>query len=144
MDAKLNESNKTLQDFPRMPLPVQSEDVPRVNPLLQGELEYDRDALAQNLIADLASINIEQAEALKVILQAVEEDQGEVFFIDGSGGSGKTFVYSVLLESVRATGSIALDVASSGIAALLLAGGRTSYSMFKIPIEVDHESFCTI
>ena len=54
-----------------MPLPVQPEDVPRVNPLLQGELEYDRDALAQNLIADLSSLNIEQAEAVRVIVQAV-------------------------------------------------------------------------
>ena len=127
-----------------MPLPVQPQDMPRVNPLLQGELNYDRDVLAANFIADMSVLNMAQAEAVRVILQAVEEDQGGVFFIDGPGGSGKTFVSRVLLESVRATGSIALAVASSGIAALLLAGGRTSHSMFKILLEVDHESFCVI
>ena len=128
MDGKLNESNKTLQDFPSMPLPVQPQDVPRVNPLLQGELNYDRDVLADNFIADMSVLNMEQAEAVRVILQAVEEDQGGVFFIDGPGGAGKTFVYRVLLESVRATGSIALAVASSRIAALRLTEGITLHN----------------
>ena len=103
-----------------MPLPVQPVDVPRVNPLLDGELNYDREVLANNFIADLAMLNMEQAEAVRVVLQAVEKDQGGVFFTDGPGGSGKSFLYGVLHESVRATGSIALVVASSKIAALLL------------------------
>ncbi len=47
-------------------------------------------------------------------------DQGGVFFLDGPGGSGKTFVYSVLLASVHNEGHMALAVASSGIVALLL------------------------
>ena len=35
-------------------------------------------------------------------------------------------------------------VASSGIASLLLIGGRTSYSTFKIPIEIHESSTCAI
>ena len=38
---------------------------------------------------------------------------------------------------------IVLCVASSGIAALLLPGGRTSHSMFKIPLNSNDTSFCT-
>jgi hypothetical protein len=40
---------------------------------------------------------------------------------------------------------IVLYVASSGIAALLLSGGRTAHSMFKIPVDQLHEhSTCSI
>lgn len=64
------------------------------------------------------------------------------FFVDGPGGTGKTFLYTVLLAAVRARGGIALSVASSGIAALLLEGGRTAHSRFKIPIQLDEASTC--
>ncbi len=37
-----------------------------------------------------------------------------------------------------------LTVASSGIASLLLPGGRTAHSRFKIPIDLHDESTCNI
>ena len=37
-----------------------------------------------------------------------------------------------------------LCVASSGIASLLLIGGRTAHLSFKIPIKICESSFCTI
>jgi hypothetical protein len=37
-----------------------------------------------------------------------------------------------------------LAVASSGIASLLLLGGRTAHSRFKIPIDLHNESTCNI
>jgi hypothetical protein len=58
----------------------------------------------------------------------------ETFFVDGLEGAGKTFLYGCLLNKVRYTCDIALSVASSGIAALLLEGGCTAHSCFKIPI----------
>lgn len=67
-----------------------------------------------------------------------------VFFVDGPGGTGKTFLYNLLLAKVRSEGEIALAVASSGIAALLLDGGRTAHSMFKIPINISERSTCAI
>ena len=51
-----------------------------------------------------------------------------VFFLDGPGGTGKTFVYSLLLDTIRSRGDIAIAVASSGLAALLMPGGRTALS----------------
>jgi len=42
--------------------------------------------------------------------------------------------YGCLLSRVRSTGDIALSMASSGIAALLLEGGCTAHSRFKIPV----------
>ncbi len=67
------------------------------------------------------------------------------FFIDGLGGAGKTFLYNTLLSSIRSDNEIALAVASSGIAALLLDGGTTAHSRLKIPvIGLDQHSTCYI
>ena len=41
-------------------------------------------------------------------------------------------------------GKIALAVASAGIAAELLQGGRTAHSRFKIPIPINEDSVCSI
>ncbi len=45
---------------------------------------------------------------------------------------------------MRSRGDIALAVASSGIATLLLLGGRMTHSYLKILIALDHTSFCYI
>ncbi|POG63370.1 DNA helicase Pif1 like protein, partial [Rhizophagus irregularis DAOM 181602=DAOM 197198] len=60
-------------------------------------------------------------------MQAVNDKYGH-FFIDGFAGTGKTFLYNTLLATIRLHGDIAIAVASSGIAALLLSGGRTAHS----------------
>src|SRR5580698_7347111 len=67
-----------------------------------------------------------------------------IYFVDAPGGTGKTFVFNTLLALVRKEGDIALAVATSGIAALLLEGGRTAHSRFKIPLKIDETSTCNI
>jgi len=59
--------------------------------------------------------------------------------------TGKTFVLNILLDTVRERGQIAIAVASSGVAALILHGGRTAHSRFKIPIDnMNATSTCAI
>ena len=41
-------------------------------------------------------------------------------------------------------GYIALAIVSSGIAALLLPGGRTAHSRFKLPFNLHEDSTCSI
>ena len=60
------------------------------------------------------------------------------------GGTGKTFVYNTLYCALCGQGKIAICVASSGIAALILIGGRTSHFRLKIPIEIHEKSTCSI
>jgi ATP-dependent DNA helicase PIF1 len=67
-----------------------------------------------------------------------------LFFVQWPGGTGKTFLYQGLSSFYRAQGKIVLCVASSGIAALLLEGGRTVHSRFKIPIDINKHSICNI
>ncbi|KAL6580232.1 hypothetical protein OROMI_008256 [Orobanche minor] len=76
-------------------------------------------------------------------MQTLEANEVGDFFVDGPAGSGKTFLYRALLAAVRSAHLIALAVASSGVAASLLPGGRTAHSRFKLPIIVEYEA-CTI
>ncbi|XP_019096484.1 PREDICTED: uncharacterized protein LOC104767969 [Camelina sativa] len=78
------------------------------------------------------------------ITEAVFNRQGGVFFVYGFGGTGKTFLWSTLSAAVRCRGEIILNVASSGIASLLLPGGRTAHSRFGIPIHPDETTYCSI
>lgn len=44
-----------------------------------------------------------------------------------------------MLAKIRLEGKVALAVASSSIAALLLLSGKTEHSWFKIPIDIDKD-----
>jgi len=74
----------------------------------------------------------------------VTNKEGKLFFVYGSGGTGKTFVWTMLLSHLRGQSKIVLAVASSGIASLLLLSGRTAHSRFKIPIDLHDESIYNI
>jgi hypothetical protein len=63
--------------------------------------------------------------------------------VQSARGCGKTFVCNTIAAAIWAQGKVVLCVASSGIAALLLVG-HIAYSRFKIPINVQLPSFCSI
>jgi hypothetical protein len=56
-----------------------------------------------------------------------------LFFVYSPGGCGKTHLNTLLLNRVRSQGHIALAMASSRIAALLMDGGSTFHSRCKPP-----------
>ncbi|KAF0768422.1 ATP-dependent DNA helicase [Aphis craccivora] len=71
-----------------------------------------------------------------------ESSRKSLFFLDAPGGTGKTFLMNLLLAQIRCSGKVALAVASSGIAATLLIGGRTAHSTFKLPLNVLYDTEC--
>lgn len=77
-------------------------------------------------------------------MKAVSDQKGGVFFLHGYGGTGKTFMWQTLASALRCKLQIVLTVASSGIASLLLPGGRTAHSKFKIPVPTEENSTCNI
>lgn len=91
-----------------------------------------------------AKLNIEQRRAYDKILHTIFSNQSGAFFIDGPGGTGKTFLYRALLAAVRSKGFVALATATSGVAASILPGGRTAHSRFKFPIEIHEQFSCNI
>nr|GEW37624.1 hypothetical protein [Tanacetum cinerariifolium] len=63
------------------------------------------------------SFSEDYRDAYDEILRHVDKDIPGVFFIDGPGGTRKTFLYKGLLAKVRSRGLIVLATASSGAAA---------------------------
>ncbi|GFS51736.1 hypothetical protein TNIN_272661 [Trichonephila inaurata madagascariensis] len=53
-------------------------------------------------------------------------------FLDAPGRTGKIFIINLILAAVRSQNDIALCLASSGIAAILLPGGRTAHYALKV------------
>ena len=67
-------------------------------------------------------------------------------FFYAPGGTGKTFLISLILARIRSQNHIALAIASSGIAATLLDDGRTAHSALKLPLNIhtNPEAMCNI
>lgn len=114
------------------------------NRFIQEQLSFNMANLEQRVQTNRPLLNDCQRAAYDAILLALDGGGGGLFFLDGPGGTGKTFVENLLLATVRSQGHVALAVASSGIAALLLEGGRTAHSMFSIPIPVENNSVCPV
>ncbi|KAH9120307.1 hypothetical protein AeMF1_007478 [Aphanomyces euteiches] len=70
--------------------------------------------------------------------------RGKAYFLEGEGGSGKTFISNILLAQVLSMNKIALAVASSGLAALNLIGGTTAHSRFCLPRSLHELSRCDV
>ncbi|KIL54493.1 hypothetical protein M378DRAFT_1055673 [Amanita muscaria Koide BX008] len=138
----LERHGKSVTDFG---LPEPQGDWERVVPnRLIAEQQYN---LAQQLqLADenIPKLNIEQRAAYERVKDAVMEGQPQIFFIHGPAGTGKTFCYNTLCYFLRGHGKIVLCVASSGIASLLLKGGRTAHSTFRIPLNIYNGQTCSV
>ncbi|KAI3470148.1 hypothetical protein Pfo_026811 [Paulownia fortunei] len=78
-------------------------------------------------------LNSEQHKSFSMILNCIQK-----------GGTGKTFLYSILLAHLKSKNLIALATATSGVAAAIMLGRRTAHSRFKIPIDANASSECTI
>ncbi|XP_015961178.1 uncharacterized protein LOC107485174 [Arachis duranensis] len=92
------------------------------------ELNFDVNALASELCGYLEKLTDKQKFAYDQIITAISGNMGGLFFLYGQGGCRKIFLWSTISYSIRSNGGIVLNVASSGIAALLLPNGRTAHS----------------
>jgi hypothetical protein len=74
------------------------------------------DAATQAAMRDehVLQLNLEQWLVYDNVMAVVNHP---AFFVDGLGGTGKTFLYSYLLSTVRAHGRVVVAVQLSGIAA---------------------------
>lgn len=103
---------------------------------IQREMNYDINALNAFLQENITDMNQQQKNAYDTIMHAVNTETGAIYFLDAPGGTGKTYLVSLILATIRSNGNIALAIASSGIAATLLEGGRTAHSALKLPLNM--------
>ena len=154
LEQRLQQAGKELGDFglpevtpeqrARAAELEQAAELRRLPRLIQEELEYDVAALRDQVAEQLPTLLPSQRHVFDLVMAAVDERRPLAVFVDAAGGTGKTYTFNTLLSAVRSQGLVALAVAYSGIAATLLAGGRTYHSRFKAPLMVDGTSTCAI
>ncbi|KAM1736615.1 hypothetical protein ACFX12_014956 [Malus domestica] len=141
LNGLLVQHSKSISDYN---LPQITQDCVRDNTLpkiIQDEVSLDISEADLNAVHNL---NEDQMAAYNSIVSANERQDNAIFFVDGPGGTRKTYLYRALLATLRSNGHIILAIATSGIAATILPGGRTTHSRFKIPLSPDASSTCSI
>lgn len=139
----LKSIGKSLKDYSQMPQPPNSYLDCNINNLIVEETSYDITEMEKEFNQLISTCNAEQLSIYQSVMASVEK-KGGLFFVYGSGGCGKTYLWRTLISKLRSQRQIVLPVASSGIAATLMPGGRTAHSRFKIPIVIDEYSMCSI
>jgi hypothetical protein len=167
IQERLQRAGKRLQDYGLAPPPERTR--PRAenqliadqlayaaNPICRQEMIEELDAKLRPFLPEQGRVYVNFCAALGYNAEphalasfgpptlSFGANEAKSIFIDGPGGTGKTFVFHALLAKVRSQGKIALAVASSGIAAILLPGGATAHSTLKIPLSLGEDSVCFI
>lgn len=140
----MNQVGKSLKDYPPMPYPDEAYLHTECNRLIEEKLSYDRGEMKIQHDYFFLNLNEDQLKVYESVMSSVRSGRGGLYFVYGSGGYGKTFLWKTLITRLRSEGKIVLPVASSGIAAVLLPGGRTAHSRFHIPLKLDQYSLASI
>ena len=147
LDEELNQMGGSLRDFHDMPQPKPLSEEEKEARILRDEIF---DTLKQiNFVKNwMPLLNQDQTSIFGEIYQAIhaqpESVCQKIHIINSPGGYGKTLLLKVLAAKIRSEGGIVICVASTGLAAQNLEGGRTAHSRFKIPIDILEDSTCSI
>jgi hypothetical protein len=147
IDRILQEVDSSLNAFFNLPRDIELPQAIKAR-FFHGEIpdQDNLDRFQMEAERNINLLNADQQTAFTNIINAIQgETQQKLFFIDGPGGTGKSFLYNTLITYIR--GELRkplIVVASSGIAALILHGGRTAHSTFNIPVPITNESVCNI
>ncbi|XP_019163486.1 PREDICTED: uncharacterized protein LOC109159830 [Ipomoea nil] len=135
---------KSLSDYLEMPILEENNIGLTENMLISEELAYHKESLKVEHETLVTQLTDEQKVVYNSVINDSDSKGGRLFFVYGYGGTCKTFVWKTLSSKIRSRGDIVLNVASSGIASLLLLGSRTSHSRFAIPLSVNEDFTCNI
>ncbi|XP_067929167.1 uncharacterized protein [Watersipora subatra] len=133
-DQVLEVTNNNLSVY-GLPRPVRVKQ-PVVCKEILCEMAYAHGELRRHVEINEPLLLEKQRAAYQTILEKIEQSSDGMVFLHAPGGTGKTFVTNLVLAKVRESGKIALAVASSGIAATLLPGGRTAHAALKLPFNL--------
>jgi ATP-dependent DNA helicase PIF1 len=104
--------------------------------ILNATLERDR------LVPLLTA---EQRSGYDMVMSLIASERtSKVVAVLSSAGCGKTVFANAVASTVRARGSVAICVAASALAAMLLLGGTTAHSRFHIPIPANDGTTCCL
>ena len=74
----------------------------------------------------------------KIIFEQIFNNTNKIIFIDGPGGSGKTFLYKTIIYYFISKNKNILSMAWTGIASILLPKGMTAHRTFRLPLDLSN------
>nr|XP_043633063.1 uncharacterized protein LOC122604237 [Erigeron canadensis] len=144
IETILNANNRSLSNFPGLPQ-VNHELIQfGRNKLIADERRYMVNEERDLWSTLYSGLNTSQKEVYDNIMLSVDAQNRGLFLFMEVVVPVKTYLWRTIIAQIRSLGKIVLFVASSGIASLVLSGGRTLHSRFRIPVEIDNESCCGI
>ena len=134
INQKLLEQDKSLNDFGTMPHLTGKEK------RIKEDNVYDpkEELLKANKM--MLSMNNEQQLIVDQFEHFLQDNKQELIFIDGPGGTGKTYVFNTIIHLCLAHKKRVCNMAFSGIAATILKAGRTIHNRFKLPLDLNIDS----
>ncbi|XP_076053666.1 uncharacterized protein LOC143032670 [Oratosquilla oratoria] len=102
--------------------------------VIRRERSYNKKILEEEVAHNVVFLNDKQRQVYDAVLYRVKfgnQYNNNGIFVNAAGGTGKTFVLNLLLDTVRSQGKIGLAVASSVIAATVLHGLLITCSKFR-------------
>ncbi|GKB20048.1 ATP-dependent DNA helicase PIF1-like protein [Tanacetum coccineum] len=140
----LNRYGRSLADFQDLPCPNPKLLTNMDNRVIRDALDFDMKKCKAEHQHLHSLLNPEQRLIYEHVVESVHDQNGRFYFVYGPGGTGKTFLYKTIMARLRSEQKIVLAGASSGIASLLLPGGRTTHSRFVIPLDLMENNTCGI
>ena len=103
-------------------------------------MDFDTNALARTVDLLYPTLSTAQKHAFDIVMSSVRNDEGRLYCLNASGGTGKTYLLNVIIDAEPAQHKIVLATALSGIAGTLLHNGHTLHSCCKIPLNLNEYS----
>ncbi|XP_048511133.1 uncharacterized protein LOC125500940 [Athalia rosae] len=133
----LNAEGWSLSDFPEMEQKI-------INFESNNELLEESSTIG---VRQYEKLNSEQKEIVDAVLDSINTADytgGACFYIDGPGGSDKTYIYKIIWHLLKAKGKNVITMAFTGIAATLLPQGRTVHKTFGLPVPLHSDSTSSV
>jgi len=135
LELLFNATSTSLEKH-KLPMPDERLLIEIRNRLLRKELNYDVIDLRSQHSTTFPLLNQCQRNVYEHVVTTIIERKQALIFVHGNEITGKTFLWHTIINKIRSAGLIVFAVALPGIASLLLLGGRTTPSLFKIPLTV--------
>jgi len=137
INSMLRAENKSLADFPQMEQLIENNEEENYI-TLEEAMEIGTKQYKQ--------LNEKQKEIVDTLLDKLNNanNHNNCFYIDGPGGSGKTFIYTTIYHLARIRNKCVCTMAFTGIAATLLPTGKTVHKTFGLPVPLFADSSSAI
>ncbi|RZB57663.1 ATP-dependent DNA helicase PIF1 [Glycine soja] len=135
IEKLLHPNQRSLRDYPTMPYPEGGNPASCLkNSLILSELNYNNDEARSEFKNLFLSMTDEQKQIYHKIMEAVNNNEGGMFFLYGYGDTGETYIWRTLASSLRAKNQIVIMVASSGNAQLIDDQETTKFAKWILDI----------